>query len=759
MCGGDLGIPNPETPHIAICTSCNTKQTISVIKDEKNLNIIEDLNDANFLRREGLFDASIKKYKSLLPYLKYDSEIYFNIALCEYGIRYVDDPKTKRSIPTINFLKQTPFLSDENYKLCLKYSDLTNRDYYLEEGRKINELQIKMLNVSKNIQSFDIFLCYKQTDDVTNKDTQDSVIAKEIYDILTEQKYNVFFAKETLKDKLGEEFEPYIYSALNSAKIMFVIGTRKDYLDAVWVKNEYTRFIEMKSNLNYIEKFIIPCFKNIQPSELPVELKVFQGISLDDENYKTQILNFVDKTFTKKKTAEVLEEISQNNFNNYDSYLIKAIEFLNKGNFQEASQIVFGVLAEQPKNAYANYLCLLCENNVKNDDELLKVNKQFSNTSSFLRAYEYGNESLKNNLSELAKKHYDSYSRQETEIINQALEFYNQGMYEYCYDVLGELRKSKKANETLETLKNNKEYENQIFKNNLYKVNFKILNRNTSNKAFDKLQNSLQSILNSAIFISYVKKLEDTLKIFDEGNYNEVIVSLKDFEETFENSRTSLFVCKNSYQKDMIHVFKNYYYNSTIPKTNLIDGEFDINNELEDYFPLFKNLESIYQKICSAIDNKIENVINDAIVSYKSDLNKTIENLSFFNKNDDVDELIYVLKNSNKNNIDDNVKNFNNKQGNFVKIEELKASYDDIKIAIDSLSKEYDKESKQRLISLKQQLLDLSKQPNHSQKIDDLCKYIDKKSKNRNITFILILLIPLIILIIGVLILLLILFI
>ena len=70
-----------------------------------------------------------------------------------------------------------------------------------------------------------------------------------------------------------------------------------------------------------------------------------------------------------------------------------------------------------------------------------------------------GNESLKNNLLELAKKHYDSYSRQETKIINQALEFYNQGMYEYCYDVLGELRKSKKANETLETLKNNKEYE------------------------------------------------------------------------------------------------------------------------------------------------------------------------------------------------------------------------------------------------------------------------------------------------------------
>ena len=98
-------------------------------------------------------------------------------------------------------------------------------------------------------------------------------------------------------------------------------------------------------------------------------------------------------------------------------------------------------------------------------------------------------------------------------------------------------------------------------------------------------------------------------------------------------------------------------------------------------------------------------------------------------------------------------------RASYGELPQLKASYDDIKIAIDSLSKEYDKESKQRLISLKQQLLDLSKQPNHSQKIDDLCKYIDKKSKNRNITFILILLIPLIILIIGVLILLLILFI
>ena len=64
---------------------------------------------------------------------------------------------------------------------------------------------------------YDIFICYKETDKQGNR-THDSVIAEDIYDKLTSLGFKVFFSKITLENKLGKEYEPYIYSALKTLK-------------------------------------------------------------------------------------------------------------------------------------------------------------------------------------------------------------------------------------------------------------------------------------------------------------------------------------------------------------------------------------------------------------------------------------------------------------------------------------------------------------------------------------------------------------
>ena len=69
----------------------------------------------------------------------------------------------------------------------------------------------------------------------------DSVIAQDVYDALTEKGYRVFFSRITLEDKLGTEYEPYIFAALNSAKVTLAFGTDYEYFSAVWVKNEWSR--------------------------------------------------------------------------------------------------------------------------------------------------------------------------------------------------------------------------------------------------------------------------------------------------------------------------------------------------------------------------------------------------------------------------------------------------------------------------------------------------------------------------------------
>lgn len=60
---------------------------------------------------------------------------------------------------------------------------------------------------------------------------------------LTKEGFKVFFARYTLEDKLGTAYEPYIYAALNSARVMVVVGTKPQYFNAVWVKNEWSRYL------------------------------------------------------------------------------------------------------------------------------------------------------------------------------------------------------------------------------------------------------------------------------------------------------------------------------------------------------------------------------------------------------------------------------------------------------------------------------------------------------------------------------------
>ena len=69
----------------------------------------------------------------------------------------------------------------------------------------------------------------------------------------------MFFSRITLEDKLGQQYEPYIFAALNSAKVMLVIGSKREYFDAVWVKNEWSRFLAlMKKDRS---KLLIPCYR------------------------------------------------------------------------------------------------------------------------------------------------------------------------------------------------------------------------------------------------------------------------------------------------------------------------------------------------------------------------------------------------------------------------------------------------------------------------------------------------------------------
>lgn len=305
MCGGD--VEQIAGTNTGKCIFCKSVMTLPASDNEKIVNLF---NRANDLRRQNEFDKAYGIYETILEIDNEQLEAHWGLLLCKYGVEYVDDPKTGKKIPTCHRTITTSITNDDEFKIIKKKAYGASLELYNSEALAIDEIQKNILKISLKEDAYDIFICYKETDD-NGERTKDSVIAEDIYDKLTEQGYKVFFARVTLEDKLGSEYEPYIFSALTSAKVMLVIGTSEKNFNAVWVKNEWARYIElMKKDKS---KNLIPIYSDIDAYKLPIEFANLQAQSMNKIGAMQDLVRGIDKLIAdsknKKTHVEEIEEI------------------------------------------------------------------------------------------------------------------------------------------------------------------------------------------------------------------------------------------------------------------------------------------------------------------------------------------------------------------------------------------------------------------------------------------------------------------
>lgn len=197
MCGGTLEIN--ESERVATCEYCGTKQTLPRLDDDRKANLYDR---ANHFRRNNEFDKAAGIYEQILNEDRTDSEAYWSLVLCRYGIEYVEDPATHRRLPTVNRAQFTSVFDDDNYKSALEYASIEQREIYKEEANAINEIQKGILAISEKEEPFDVFICYKETD-AQGRRTPDSVLATELYHELTREGFKVFFSRITLGTSLA----------------------------------------------------------------------------------------------------------------------------------------------------------------------------------------------------------------------------------------------------------------------------------------------------------------------------------------------------------------------------------------------------------------------------------------------------------------------------------------------------------------------------------------------------------------------------
>lgn len=390
MCGGNIEIT--ENQNIGVCDSCGSTMTIPNVNDERIMNLFDR---ANHFRLQNEFDKALAAYESILSEDNKNAEAHWGCVLSRYGIEYVKDPSTHKRVPTCHRVQNESVLSDFDYKQAVEYAeDNSVKALYEKEAEAIAEIQKNILSIANNESPYDIFICYKETDN-SGRRTIDSTLAQDIYYQLTNDGYKVFFSRITLEDKLGTEYEPYIFSALNSAKVMLVIGTDKDYFNAVWVKNEWARFLDlMKKDKS---KMIIPCYRDMDAYDLPDELSMFQSQDMSKIGFIQDLIRGIEKVISQKEDREQTTVEVPNNAP-YASLLKRAYIMIEDSEWQKADELLERVLDQNPECAEAYLGKLMIDLKVNKRENLATLNKLFEDNNNYQKIMRYCDDALRDEV-------------------------------------------------------------------------------------------------------------------------------------------------------------------------------------------------------------------------------------------------------------------------------------------------------------------------------------------------------------------------
>jgi len=199
MCGGDLDIAIEAS--VGVCQFCGTQQTLPRLDNERRANLYDR---ANHFRRNNEYDKAMGIYETILSEDGTDAEAYWSLVLCKYGIEYVEDPATRRRVPTCNRTQLTSIFADENYKQAVAHADGLARDVYEAEAKAIDAIQKSILVISSKETPFDVFVCYKETD-AGGRRTPDSVLAQDLYHQLGQGDGRARHPPRALQRRLGEK--------------------------------------------------------------------------------------------------------------------------------------------------------------------------------------------------------------------------------------------------------------------------------------------------------------------------------------------------------------------------------------------------------------------------------------------------------------------------------------------------------------------------------------------------------------------------
>ncbi len=368
-----------EVGELLQCRSCKHKTP----KPKENAELLERANNLRFETKS--FDEAANLYEEIIRITPDEAEAYWGRVLCRYGIEYVKD-SDGRYLPTCHRTLEGSILDDGDYKMAVMKAQRGMSEYYMSEAQTIDEYQKKIKIIAAKEEPYDVFISFKATDEY-GRVTEDSLLAQELYYYLTKNLgLKVFFSNITLKDKAGQEYEPIIYAALSSATVMVLVGTKPEYVNATWVKNEWSRYVKMvaTAKTQNKSKYIVTALKDMRPEQLPSVLASYQAVNLAELGAKEKLCSNIDSLIGDLRvSAQKSAAAAVPAFGASDMLSAEAENLCNLGyqqlslrDFNKANEYFQKAIEKKSNAALAHWGMLLATQGVSDDNEL--ADKRFN---------------------------------------------------------------------------------------------------------------------------------------------------------------------------------------------------------------------------------------------------------------------------------------------------------------------------------------------------------------------------------------------
>ena len=243
--------------------------------------------------RKGDFEVAKRFFGEACKQEKYVSDAYFGLALADCKIQLIWDEVNCIAQP-ICYDFAIEFAENAYYKAALERATAEQKTRYVDFTEEIQYIQKKFADFENEGLNYDCFICVKVRDELGHY-TYDSDRAREFYNLLHDDGYHPFYSEVIMPTRGGSEYEAHILYALNTAKCMLIFCSDEKYLKTPWVKNEYSRYLELIKYGERNEDSIAICFCGdghiIQ--RLPGKRHNLQSFALRRIGTETNMLDYV----------------------------------------------------------------------------------------------------------------------------------------------------------------------------------------------------------------------------------------------------------------------------------------------------------------------------------------------------------------------------------------------------------------------------------------------------------------------------------